>query len=165
MLTNEQQSLVLQHMSFAEKIAKSQLRKTPPQVQYDELKSAAYMGLVDAATRYNGKSNFESFARFRITGEIKDYLRSLRWDRNTNTLSSIPEGYDVAAESEPENFDETLDDLTKNRVSLLAKSILRMYYGQRLPISQIAVKANLSDARISQLINQNVETIRLAMSA
>ena len=165
MLTKEQQSLVLNYMSFAEKLAKSQFRKTPPQVQFEELQSAAYMGLVDAAGRYDGKSNFESFASFRIVGEIKDYLRSLRWDRNTNTLSSIPEGYDVVAESEPESFDEILDDLTKNRVSPLAKNILHMYYGQRLPISQIATKANLSDARISQLINQNVETIRLAISA
>ena len=165
MLTNEQQNLVLQHMSFAEKIAKSQFRKMPPQVQLDELKSAAYMGLVDAAGRYDGKSNFEGFARYRIIGEIKDYLRSLKWDRNTNTVGSIPEGFDVVAEPEPESFDETLDDLTKNRVSPLAKSILRMYYGERLPISQIAAKADLSDARISQLINQNVETIRLALSA
>lgn len=165
MLTKEQQSLVLQHVAFAEKIAKSQFRRTPPQVQLDELQSAAYMGLVDAAGRYDGKSNFESFARFRIIGEIKDYLRSLKWDRNTNKLSSIPEGFDVVAEPEPESFDEILDDVAKNRISPLAKNILRMYYGQRLPISQIASQANLSDARISQLINQNVKTIRLAMSA
>lgn len=165
MLTKEQQDLVLQHISFAEKIAKSQSRKMPPQVQLDELQSAAYMGLVDAAGRYDGKSDFKSFASFRIVGEIKDYLRSLKWDRNTNTLPSIPEGFDVAAEREPESFDEILDDLSKNRVSPLAKNILRMYYGERLPISQIAVKSNLSDARISQLITQNVENIRLAMSA
>jgi RNA polymerase sigma factor (sigma-70 family) len=165
MLTKEQQSLVLKHISFAEKIAKSQAKRMPPQVQYDELKSAAYMGLVDAATRYDGKKDFESFASFRIIGEIKDYLRSLKWDRNTNKVASIPEGYDVVAETEPESFDDILDEFAKNRISPLAKSILHMYYGQRLPISQIAAKANLSDARISQLINQNVETIRFAMSA
>jgi DNA-directed RNA polymerase specialized sigma subunit len=71
----------------------------------------------------------------------------------------------MATEKEPESFDDILDDLSKNRVSPLAKNILRMYYGERLPISQIAIKANLSDARISQLITQNVETIRLALSA
>ncbi len=120
------------------------------------------MGLTDAASRYDGKSNFKSFARFRVIGEIKDYLRSLKWDRNTNTVASIPENYDVAAEKEPESFDEILDDLTKNRVSPLAKNILRMYYGERLPISQIAVKSNLSGARISQLLNQNVAAIRAA---
>jgi RNA polymerase sigma factor (sigma-70 family) len=165
MLTKEQQSLVLKHIAFAEKIAKCQAKKTPPQVQYDELKSAAYMGLVDAATRYDGKSDFESFARFRIIGEVKDYLRSLKWDRNTNTVASIPEGYDVVAEPEPESFDDVLDEFAKNRISPLAKTILRDYYGERLSISQIATKANLSDARISQLINQNVETIRFALSA
>jgi RNA polymerase sigma factor (sigma-70 family) len=161
MLTKEQQNLVLKHMPFAEKIAKFQFKKVPPQVQLDELKSAAYMGLVDAAGRYDGKTDFELFARFRIVGEIKDYLRSLKWDRNTNTLFSIPEGFDVAAEREPESFDDILDELSKNRISPLAKNILRMYYGERLPIAQIVVRANLSDARISQ----NVENIRLAMSA
>lgn len=165
MLTNENQKLVLKHLIFAEKIAKIQFRKTPPRVQLDELISAAYMGLVDAATRYNGQSDFESFARFRIIGEMKDYLRSLKWDRNTNNLSSIPEGHDIVAETEPESFDDILDDLTRNRICPLAKQILRMYYGECLPISQIATKANLSDARISQLINQNVETIRIALSA
>lgn len=165
MLTTEQQNLVLKHIQFAEKLAKSQFRKTPPQVQLDELQSAAYMGLVDAVRRYDGKSDFESFARLRVVGEMKDYLRSLKWDRNTNKLAAIPENFDVAAEPEPESFNELLDDVTKNRVSPLAKSILHMYYGQRLPISQIAAKADLSDARISQLINQNIETIRLAMSA
>lgn len=165
MLTNDQQAFVLKHLPLATKLAKSHAKKTPPQVQYEELESAAYMGLVDAVTRYDGKSNFEAFARFRIIGEIKDYLRSLKWDRNTNNLHSIPEGFDVAAEPEPESFSEILDDLTKNRISPLAKSILHMYYGERLPISQIAAKANLSDARISQLITQNIENIRLAMSA
>jgi RNA polymerase sigma factor (sigma-70 family) len=163
MLNNEE--FILNHMSFAEKIAKSQFRKTPPQVQLDELISAAYMGLVDASKRYDGKSNFEIFARWRIIGEIKDYLRSLKWDRNTNKLSSIPENYDFVAEKEPESFDDVLDDFAKNRISLVAKNIIRMYYGQCLPISQIATKTNLSSARISQLIKQNIETIRYALSA
>lgn len=162
MLTNENQKLVLKHLIFAEKIAKIQFRKTPPRVQLDELISAAYMGLVDATTRYNGQSDFESFARFRIIGEIKDYLRSLKWDRNTNNLFSIPEGYDVVAETEPESFDDILDDFTRNRISSLAKQILRMYYGECLSIAIIAEKVNLSGARISQLLNQNMTTIRAA---
>ena len=165
MLTNLTQELVLKHLSLAKKIAKSQFRRTPPQVQYDELESAAYMGLVDAATRYDGERDFVKYARFRMIGEIKDYLRSLRWDRNTNILHSIPEGLDVAGEQEPESFDEILEDFTENRVSVVAKQILRMYYGERLPISIIAEKMKLSDARISQLIKQNLETIRYALSA
>lgn len=162
MLTNENQKLVLAHISFAENIAKSHFRKTPPQVQLDELISAAYMGLVDAVTRYDNKSDFKIFARFRILGEIQDYLRSLKWGKDTNTLPSIPEGYEVVDEKEPESFDDVLDDLVKNRVSPLAKQILRMYYGERLPIAVIAKRLNFSDARISQLLNQNLNTIRLA---
>jgi len=160
MLTNE---LILNHLHLAEKIAKSQYRKTPPQVQYDELQSAAYMGLVDAANRYDGKRDFGKYASFRIIGEIKDYLRSLKWDRNTNQLCSIPENFDIAGETESENFDDILDGFAEKRISLLGKRILRMYYGERLSISVIAEKLNLSDARISQLVKQNIETIRLAI--
>lgn len=162
MLTEEKQNLVVAHLAFAENIAKSYFKKTPPQVQLDELISAAYMGLTDAARRYDNKNDFKIFSSFRIIGEIKDYLRSLKWGKNTNTLASIPEGYEIASEQEPENFDDVLDDLTKNRVTPLAKQILRMYYGERLPISVIAKKLKFSDARISQLLNQNLNTIRLA---
>lgn len=162
MLTKENQKIVIEHIPFAENIAKSHFRKTPPQVQLDELISAAYMGLIDAATRYDHKSDFKIFARFRIVGEIKDYLRSLKWGKDTNTLPSIPEGCEIATEQEPDSFDDVLDDFVKNRVSPLAKQILRMYYGERLPIAVIAKKLKFSDARISQLLNQNLNTIRLA---
>ena len=162
MLTDENQKLVIAHLNYAENLAKMHFRKTPPSVQLDELISAAYMGLVDAVRRYDNKSDFKIFARFRIVGEIQDYLRSLKWGKDTNTLSSIPEGCEVVDEKEPESFDDVLDDLAQNRVSPLAKQILRMYYGERLPISIIAKRLNYSDARISQLLNQNLNTIRLA---
>lgn len=160
MLTSEKQNLVLQYISFSEKLAKSQFRKTPPQVQLDELISAAYMGLVDAAKKYDGKSDFKTYASWRINGEIKDYLRGLQWDRHNVKVSAIPESYDIPCEKEADNFDDVLDDVAKNHISFLAKNILRMYYGERLTITKIAEKVNLSSARISQLIKENVETLQ-----
>ncbi len=92
----DKQTLVLDHISFAEKIANNWFKKTPPQVQFDELKSAAYMGLCDAATRHDFKRDFKAFAAFRIVGEIKDYLRSLRWDKNVR-VELFRDGFEVAA--------------------------------------------------------------------
>jgi DNA-directed RNA polymerase specialized sigma subunit len=94
-MTNTQK-LVLEHIAFAEKIATSWYKKTPPQVRLDELKSAAYMGLCDAATRHDWNRDFKAFAAFRIIGEIKDYLRSLRWDKNAK-VEFFAEGFEVAA--------------------------------------------------------------------
>lgn len=68
--------LILDNMIFAESVAKSQIKKTFS-VQFDELKSAAYMGLVDAAHKYDGRIPFQAYAYIRIIGEINDYLRSL----------------------------------------------------------------------------------------
>jgi len=76
--------LILNNLFFAEQIAASQFKKTPRRIQYDELKSAAYLGLTVAASRYNGTVPFEAFARKRILGEIKDYLRKYYW-RNRET--------------------------------------------------------------------------------
>lgn len=165
MLTEKGQDLVLKHLEDAEKIAKNYYKKTPPQVQLDELISAAYYGLVDAAGRDDGIRDFKAYAAWRIIGSIKDYLRSLMWDRHNCKVKSIPESYDVAVEDDAEDFDEVLDDITQNKLTPLAKNIFRMYYGQRLPIVRIAEKVNLSGARVSQLIKANVETLRNAMCA
>ena len=43
-------NIVLENISLAEKIAKSRKKKLS-QVSYDELKSAAYLGLVEAANK------------------------------------------------------------------------------------------------------------------
>ena len=135
----------------------------PKQVQLDELMSAAYLGLVDAATRYNGKDDFAKFAGWRVLGEIKDYLRSLKWGCHTNKLASIPENYEQTAEEEPESFDEILEYFTKC-LKPREKIILRMYYGENLPHNTIAQKLNISDGRVSQIIKKNLSKIRLNLN-
>ena len=73
-----QKTLVLNFIPLAHKIAFERARKLPKRITIDELKSAAYMGLVDAASKSDG-SGFSSYASLRINGEITDYLRSLQW--------------------------------------------------------------------------------------
>jgi len=56
-------------------------RTLPPQVDVEDLESAGYFGLLDAATRYDPgrKTKFETFCVQRIRGAILDELRKLDW--------------------------------------------------------------------------------------
>lgn len=90
MLTLEKRNqLILNHMEDANEIASIQFLKTPKCVQFEELQSAAYLGLVNAAQKYKEDKPFKPYASFRIYGEIKDYLRSLSWGSRRNRIKMV----------------------------------------------------------------------------
>lgn len=64
-------------------------RKLPSQVQYDEIRSAAYDGLIEAVEAYDPsrKARFETFCQQRIRGAVMDWLRSL--DMQSRTIRSF----------------------------------------------------------------------------
>lgn len=73
--------LVEQHVEFANSIAKKFMKKLGVSpTYYDELRSSAYIGLMDAATRWvqckeEDRAKFKYFAFFRVKGAIIDSLR------------------------------------------------------------------------------------------
>lgn len=75
----ERNKLIENHIPLARKIAFQFKKKLPLCFDIDELVSVAYIGLIDAAIRFNEtKSNsFGTYARFRILGEIRDYIRKI----------------------------------------------------------------------------------------
>jgi len=83
-------SLILNHMFLAQKIAKSKKKKISC-VSYEELESAAYLGLVEAANLYDSKENdcFAAYAVFRIIGAVQDYLRELSWGSRANPVKML----------------------------------------------------------------------------
>lgn len=80
--------LIIENLVFANKLASIFKRKIHF-VNYDELQSAAYLGLVEAADNFDLEKgvSFESFAKFRIIGAIKDYLREISWGSRRFPLS------------------------------------------------------------------------------
>jgi RNA polymerase sigma factor for flagellar operon FliA len=71
--------LVESSLEFADKMVWSVMRRYGLQVDYfDELRSAALYGLVEAAERYDPKRGgaFFAFAQLRVRGAIIDYMRS-----------------------------------------------------------------------------------------
>lgn len=148
-------SLILDNMSLAEKIAKSKKRKLS-HISYDELKSAAYSGLVGAANNYNPEENdnFPAYAVWRIIGAIQDYLRELSWGPRFNTVKMKDifsfEEYLLDKDTKLEYFDELIDALP-----LVNKRILKLYYQEGLKIKEIASNLEVHQSRISQILSES----------
>ena len=90
MTITERNQLIVLHMDLAKKIALTYSRKISC-VDKDELVSAAYFGLVDAAEKYkfSKSDNFAAYAVIRIIGAIKDYLRELAWGSRQNPVQMV----------------------------------------------------------------------------
>lgn len=160
MLTvQERNALIENNMDYADKIATKHFARTPRCVQLEELKSAAYMGLVDAARKYDGERPFEVYAAYRIFGEIKDYLRSLRWSRSEEVkTTAFPEDYDVADRSETPDtdFNDLIDQLPN-----VNGQILKLYYRDDYTIKEIANEVRLSSTRVHQILKSSLDDLRL----
>ena len=79
---SERDRLVLDNLDWAERIAVNRTKGMPRFVRLDDLKSAAYLGLVEAATRFRSEKGvpFTAWAAPRVLGSITDWLRELgRW--------------------------------------------------------------------------------------
>jgi RNA polymerase sigma factor (sigma-70 family) len=88
-LTDEQRGLAARYLPMAESLAKD--FRTKRRIEREELRSTAYMALVQAARTFDParKVNFATFARHRIRGALRDYLRSAiseSWHTETGLL-------------------------------------------------------------------------------
>ncbi len=73
--------LIVSHIPLVSLLVGKMSAKLPPHVDKEELLSAAYLGLVAAAERFdpNRGVKFKTFAEQRINGTIIDELRSQDW--------------------------------------------------------------------------------------
>lgn len=162
--------LIVSHLSFAERIAASKKKRVPASVQFDDLKSAAYMGLVDAAGKYDPSLNdsFENYAYPRISGAIQDYLRECGWGPKNARRSAVSidaqtnDGGCMAECIEGREERDTGDLFVKmtSRVSPLAKNAMRMYYVDGITMKDIGTRLGLTESRVSQIVSQGRSEVR-----
>ena len=158
MLTENKKQLVLDNMSLAEGLAFRRKKSVPPQVSIDELKSAAYLGLVEAAEKYKD-GNFSTYAFYRINGAIIDYLRDLGWGSRHKRQSAVSLDLEndefsiknlLEAKSSVDSvevFIEISKDLPEK-----ATTILIEYYCEGQSLKDIANNNSVSEGRICQLM-------------
>lgn len=73
--------LVETHRSYAHAIAAEVAKKLPSHVERTELRSAAELGLVEAAAGFDGRPGvqFKTYAYYRIRGAVYDSIRKATW--------------------------------------------------------------------------------------
>jgi len=159
MTVADRNTLIVNRMELADRIAKNQYRRMGVRsVDLDELKSAAYMGLVDAANRYNG-GDFDTFASYRIYGEIKDYLRTLCWGSRSNRLTRFTLGEEHERHTQDVQHDDTVDVLT-GELPARSRDVVLMYYVEDCTLADIAAKLGVSQTRVHQIFTQSVSKLR-----
>src|SRR3972149_4467569 len=126
------QRLVIDNIPFANRIAYKKKRILPKFIDVEEIKSAAYMGLVDAASKFDeNRGIFPTYAYYRISGAITDYLRELDWGkRGDNHIAISLEDIWLESKKEP-RYNEFIEHVAP---SDKAKEILRKYFVKGLSL-------------------------------
>jgi RNA polymerase sigma factor for flagellar operon FliA len=80
-LSPVQEKLVLENLDLAKKIAYSLHKTLPQHIMVEDIIADGYLGLIDAASKFDASFGykFETYASFRIRGEILDQLRLADW--------------------------------------------------------------------------------------
>jgi len=165
--------LVEQYVPLANKLAFQKKKSLPRFIDIEDLRSAAYLGLVEAANRFNPDMGvcFSTFAYPRINGAIIDYLRDQGWMRRGDTCHIISLdapvansemcvlGDTVAAKEEITDQEEVLEVITLN-LDNQAKAVLRHYFIDELSMKEVGEKFGVTEGRISQLIKEYKQRIR-----
>jgi len=157
MTTANYHNLVLNNVSMAKKMARSRKRSTY-NITFDELESAAMLGLVQAANSYGDqeKDLFPRYAKFRIYGAMNDYLRELGWGPRNKWLNRdfnfcIEEIPEVIVDRDTNDFfDILLECLPVNH-----RVMMKRYYIDGDKITKISNDFKLAESRISQILTNS----------
>lgn len=167
-------------------IARHIKRTLPAQVDIEDLESAGYFGLLDAAKRYDPrrKTKFETFASARIRGAMLDELRKLDWvprlvrqrgeepTRMAN-FSDITSGLPVENEDD-EKFivEDPTEDLRDNvevrlRLESAVKMLkpryqkaVRLYYFDGWTLKEAAEYMGTTESRVCQILKRAIPKLR-----
>ena len=162
------ESLIIEHLSLAEKLAYKKKKVLPSFVNVEELKSAAYLGLVEAASRFDSEYGvaFSTFAYPRIFGAIHDYLREIGWHKSGTKMVSLDASDDddccladtLTAREDKSSPDDFFEIIARD-LDVQGKQILRQYYIEDRSMKEIGDSLNVSESRISQKISSYKEAI------
>ena len=77
----KKERLIVDCMPLVKIVARRIVRKTPPNVEYDDLVSCGTLGLIDAIDKFEPSmgTKFKTYAEHRIRGAILDELRAQDW--------------------------------------------------------------------------------------
>jgi RNA polymerase sigma factor (sigma-70 family) len=151
--------LVEQHLFLVAPVAQRLKRTLPAWIELDELKADGAVGLVYAAIRFDRRRAvpFARFATRYIRGAMIDGLR--RRNRAPFPLSNC----DVAMLDGRFDQIDARDDartLLGREPDARRRLVLVLYYFDQLTMKRIGRVLGISEARVSQLVGQSLESLR-----
>lgn len=157
MTQNEINELIVHHIGFSEKVARLNCKKYP-RISFDELCSAAYMGLVIAANKYNAnrETKFTTYAHLKINFSILMYAKE-NYPIKKKTIyesdmdKSVMEGLTVKIQK-PERHE--ICDILTTGLNQQEKEIFVDYYVNGKRAKEIAVEQKVDNSRISQILKK-----------
>jgi RNA polymerase sigma factor (sigma-70 family) len=170
-LTDEQRGLASRYLPMAESLAKAY--RSQQRIEREELRSTAYMALVQAARTFDPARNvsFATFARHRIRGALRDYLRcvlSESW-RSENVLPPQvqcfgPESerygrmHGLSAERPVGTEIESIDDVESwlARLPKMHALVCRLIYLSGKTQDEVAGMLGYSRSRLGRIHNEAV---------
>lgn len=172
-LTEDRRQLVSDYMPLASAMVR---RLRPSRWERDELKSAAYVALVEAAQTFDPSQNvnFATFARHRIRGALIDYRRS--WSgqsrsrtpvdapkfRSLNRLEELHGGAIAAISTTPDGYDlEEIEEMEAyfRRLPKAQASACRLIYLDGKSQDETAALLGYSKAYLSRLHRDALESL------
>jgi RNA polymerase sigma factor (sigma-70 family) len=155
---SKRDALVVEHLKLVSPIARHIVASLPRSFELDDLISAGYVGLIDAAAKFDPKRGipFGAYARTRIRGEIFSSIRRHEWENAT--MPPLEEWHKEIADpaSEPEAIIQTrqLRKLLESAIGMLSpqeETTIKTKYFQNSDLNGAARKLKLCPSRASQL--------------
>lgn len=164
MTITEQKQMIINFLPLANSIAAKKKSALPKFIDVEELKSVAYLGLVDAASKFDEEKSpsFAAYAKIRIFGEIQDYLRSQC--RFNNQICTEHADLDLIDKKDEENSCEFFEEILK-KLDETDRIIVDLYYVQELSLKEIGERLNLSQSRISQKLTSSKKIMKNQIAA
>lgn len=165
--------LVREYMPYARIVAKRIIPRLPPFIEKEDLFSAAYVGLWQAAQRYDPSKNtcFRSYSHLRIRGSILSWLRRQQKHHGTSQLDLKAAANDkTCAKYTTASFD-LVDDIDYTQVRKeVRRAIAALPEGVRKVVQmrslagqtseQAARVLKVPEVQVNQVQKAAIETLR-----
>ena len=149
--------MIVDYIIFANAIAARRKKNIPNCVSIEEIRSAAYFGLVDASKRFDGRMSFATFAGPRIEGAITDYLRELRWGSRRRPVTTTEFKDDNGKETK--FFDDLFEVLCKF-ANKNVRQILTRHFMEGQTQTDIANSLGTTRSNVNQIIKRFATDVR-----
>lgn len=147
--------LAERYIPLAESMACRRSRSLPSDVTFDDVKSAAYFALAEAANRYDpGRGvSFPAYAKLRISGEITDLFRRRPGECTEPPDMEAPSGHDVV---------ETRDffDFVESELGYEDAEMVRGYYIDGRSLKEVGAARGFGESRACQILKSCHERLR-----